>query len=121
VQPDDAQWRRPSDAEPGKASVPSPDPSGSDSPSGGPPPTGPPGTPYPGLSYQGPPAMAPPPSGWRPPRVFRLADPRRLPAQDHARIDAAEARARTVTLGVGIVVGAIFVVTICALCARVVL
>ena len=64
--------------------------------------------------------MAPPPSGWRPQRVFRLADPRRLPAQDHARIDADEARARTVTLGVGIVVGAVFLVAMCALCARLV-
>jgi hypothetical protein len=64
--------------------------------------------------------MAPPPSGWRPQRVFRLADPRPLPNQDHARIDEGEARARTVTLGVGIVVGAIFLVAMCALCARLV-
>jgi hypothetical protein len=52
--------------------------------------------------------------------VLRLADPRRLPLQDHARIDEDEARARTVTLGVGIVAGAIFLVAMCALCARLV-
>jgi hypothetical protein len=120
VQPDDAQWRRPSDADPERAAAPPPDPTRPGAPPADPPPTGPPGTTYPGLTYQGPPAMSPPPSGWRPPRVFRLADPRRLPAQDHARIDEAEARARTVTLGVGIVVGAIFLVTMCALCARLV-
>jgi hypothetical protein len=115
VQPDDAQWRRPGDAEPGRPDGPSADPS----PPGGPP-TGSPGQPYPGLVYQGPPAMSPPPSGWRPPRVFQLAEPRRLPAQDHARIDEEEARARTLTLGVGIVVGAVLLVTMCALCARLV-
>ena len=116
MQPDDAQWRRPSDVEPGSPAGPSPERSRS----GGSTPTGSPGAPYPGLTYQGPPAMTPPPSGWRPPRMFRLADPRRLPVQDHARIDEAEARARTVTLGVGIVVGAVFLVAMCALCARLV-
>ena len=62
--------------------------------------------------------MTPPPSGWHPPRFLEPARPRRLPAQDHARIDDAEARARTVTQGVGIVVGAIFLVALCAVCAR---
>jgi hypothetical protein len=52
--------------------------------------------------------------------MFRLAEPRRLPVQDHARIDADEARARMVTMGVGIVAGAIFLVVMCALCARLV-
>jgi hypothetical protein len=63
--------------------------------------------------------MTPPPSGWRPPHLVRPAEPRRLPAQNHARIDDEEARARTVTLGIGIVVAAIFLATMCTLCARV--
>jgi hypothetical protein len=102
----DAFWRRPIDPRPGSAPT---------TPAQGvtPPPPG-----YPGLAYPGPPPMTPPPSGWRPPRLTRAAEPRRLPAQNHARIDDEEARARTVTMGIGFVVGAIFLVTVCAICAR---
>jgi hypothetical protein len=50
--------------------------------------------------------------------VVAPPDPRHLPTQDHARIDDAEARARTLTNGVGILAGAIFVIALCALCAR---
>jgi len=117
VQPDDAQWRRPSDADPGQPPTQPP------GPSPGPPYPGQPGSPseaspYPGLAYVGPPPMTPPPSGWRPPRVVAPADPRHLPRQDHNRIDDDEARARTLTNGVGILVGAILVIALCALCAR---
>ncbi|MCD0443681.1 hypothetical protein LO763_08600 [Glycomyces sp. A-F 0318] len=47
--------------------------------------------------YQGPPASVPPPPGWRVEAVALPGEPRRLPAQDHAAIDAAEQRARLVT------------------------
>lgn len=46
------------------------------------------------------------------------ADPRALPAQNHAEIDAQEQSARTVTYGVGLVAGAILLIVLCALCGR---
>ncbi len=73
---------------------------------------------YPGLAYQGPPPTTPPRRDWRPPRIVEPAQPRRLPVQDHIRIDEEEARARTLTRGIGIVVGAILIVVLCALCGR---
>jgi hypothetical protein len=63
--------------------------------------------------------MSPPPTGWRPPNVVEPAPPRTLPNQDHGRIDEDEAAARTLTHGVGILVGAILLIVFCALCARV--
>ncbi|PRY58866.1 hypothetical protein B0I28_10421 [Glycomyces artemisiae] len=39
----------------------------------------------------------PPPPGWRVESVALPGEPRRLPEQDHAAIDAAEQRARLVT------------------------
>lgn len=44
--------------------------------------------------------------------------PRRMPEQDHAALDAAEQDARTVTYGVGIVAGAILLVLLFVICAR---
>jgi hypothetical protein len=70
--------------------------------------------------YAGPPTMSPPPAGWHPPHLVEPAAPRLLPAQDHARMDADEARARTVTFIMGMVGAVVFVVMLCALCARVV-
>jgi hypothetical protein len=79
---------------------------------------GPP-APRPPLSgYEGPPPTTPPPYGWQPERIVEPAPPRRLPAQDHTAIDAAEARARTLTYGVGVVVGAILLIVLCGLCGR---
>jgi len=62
--------------------------------------------------------MTPPPSGWHPPHVVEPARPRHLPVQDHARIDDAEARARSVTLGIGVVVGVLVLVVLCTMCGR---
>lgn len=72
----------------------------------------------PTYTYQGPPTATPPPTGWRPPYVVEPPPPRRLPVQDHARIDEEEARARTLTRGVGLVVLAILTIVLCALCGR---
>jgi hypothetical protein len=73
---------------------------------------------YEGQTYQGPPTTTPPPTGWRPARLVEPPPPRRLPAQDHAHIDDEEARARTLTRGVGLVVAAILVIVACVLCGR---
>jgi hypothetical protein len=73
---------------------------------------------YPGLAYQGPPRMEPPPAGWRPERIVTPSAPRRLPGQDHARIDQEEAQALTVTRMAAIATGAILLILMCALCAR---
>jgi len=45
--------------------------------------------------------------------------PRRLPAQDHGAIDEDETKARTLTRGLGLLVGAVLVILLCALCGRV--
>jgi hypothetical protein len=111
VEPDEAYWRRPSDG----GSVPPP---GSPTASGQPPTA--PGQPeYPGLRYPGPPVTVPPPSGWRPEQVVEPPPPGRLPAQDHGAIDDQEAKARTLTRGLGLLVGAILLILLCALCGRV--
>jgi hypothetical protein len=50
---------------------------------------------------------------------YEPSPPRELPPQDHSELDTAEQSARTVTLGVGMVAGAILLIVICALCSRV--
>jgi hypothetical protein len=69
-------------------------------------------------AYQGPPPTNPPPAGWRPPVVAQPASPRRLPEQDHARLDVEEKAAKTLTTGIGMLVGAVLLVLILILCAR---
>jgi hypothetical protein len=102
VEADDSYWRRPPNE--GNAA-----PSGNAVPihTGGPVPT-----------YHGPPPTTPPPAGWRPAHIVEPPPPRHLPAQDHARIDDEEARARTLTRGVGLVVAAVLVIVLCVLCGR---
>jgi hypothetical protein len=98
--PDDEYWKRPDgQAEPLRPEAPQParDPQ-------------PP--------YAGPPRSDPPPPTWRPPMVAQTPPPRALPPQDMDQLDEAEGSARTVTLGVGLVVGAIAVILMCLLCAR---
>jgi hypothetical protein len=41
-----------------------------------------------------------------------------MPQQDHAAMDAAERDARTVTYGVGILTGAVLLVLLFVICAR---
>ncbi|THV32018.1 hypothetical protein [Glycomyces paridis] len=48
-------------------------------------------------AYEGPPVNVPPPPGWRVESVALTGEPRRLPPQDHAAINADEQRARLVT------------------------
>ncbi|WP_307798243.1 translation initiation factor 2 [Actinoplanes flavus] len=98
---DDAYWQRPD---------PSADPLGRPGPA--PEPETPP--------YPGPPRAEPPPADWRPPTIAHPPPPRTLPPQDMDALDEAEGSARTVTFGVGLVVGAIALVVVCLLCARVV-
>ncbi|GAA1800486.1 hypothetical protein GCM10009682_22640 [Luedemannella flava] len=96
MQPDDAYWRRPTEG--GDPTRPA---AGRDQP-----------------AYPGPPPSNPPPTGWRPEHVVQPPPPRSLPAQDHDAIDAAETKARGVTFGVALLVGALLVVLVCVLCAR---
>jgi hypothetical protein len=96
---DDAYWRRPGD-EHADADPPAPSPAD--------------GVPR----YVGPPAMVSPPSAWRPPRYVEPAPPRRLPVQDHDRIDADEAQARALTQGVALLAAAVMIVLTCLLCGR---
>jgi hypothetical protein len=128
VEADDSYWRRP----PGDANNEPPhaagETGGTDTQPGGgrvdhdagptyPGPTYP-GPTYPGPTYQGPPPTTPPPTGWQPPHVIEPPPPRRLPPQDLARMDEEEASARSLTRGVGLVVVAILVIVLCALCGR---
>jgi hypothetical protein len=76
--------------------------------------------PAPKPAYSGPPRTSPPPPGWRPPVVAQPPTPRELPAQNIDRLDEAEGSARTVTYGVGMVAGAIALILMCLLCARVI-
>jgi len=71
-----------------------------------------------GAEYTGPPPTNPPPPNWRPPLVAEPVPPGALPEQDHDRIDVEEQAARTLTTGVGLVVGAILLVLLLILCAR---
>lgn len=105
---DDSPWRRPPagdpshPAEPGAAAGPAAAPPG----------------PNPFTAYSGPPPTNPPPGGWRPPIVATPPAPGRLPAQNHDRIDVEEQAARTLTQGIGLVIGAILLVLMLFLCAR---
>jgi hypothetical protein len=99
---DDAFWRRPAGMQPGGST---------DQPSS------PPAAPA-GPTYAGPPRTAPPPAGWRPPTVVEPEPPRRLPAQDTARLDREEAAAATLTKGMGLLAGAVMLVLLLVLCGR---
>jgi hypothetical protein len=68
--------------------------------------------------YTGPPRTNAPPAAWRPPIVAEPPPPGTLPEQDHDRIDVEEQAARTLTTGVGLVVGAVCLVLLLVLCAR---
>lgn len=70
--------------------------------------------------YTGPPRTDPPPPTWRPPTVAEPPPPRAMPEQDLPALDESEQSARTVTYGVGLVVGAIALILMCLLCARVI-
>ena len=100
---DDAYWQRP-------------DP---DSPVPGPASESPP-APDPATTYQGPPRASQPSPHWRPPTIAQPPAPRHMPAQDMDVLDEAEGSARTVTYGVGMVAGAIALILMCLLCARVI-
>lgn len=99
--PEDAAWSR-------QASPPVPEPSANGA--------GPAAPVVP--EYAGPPRSNPPPTAWRPPVVAEPLPPGTLPEQDHDRIDVEEQAARTLTTGVGMVVGAICLVLLLVLCAR---
>jgi hypothetical protein len=101
VPDDDAYWQRPDpdSVQPVPPPVPRPDP---------------------GPAYTGPPRTSPPPGQWRPPTISQPPAPRALPAQDMDAVDEAEGSARTVTYGVGLVAGAIALILMCLLCARVI-
>jgi hypothetical protein len=121
-------WQRPGDTEdtpagpPAPSSPPAPNPPAlNPPPAPGPPPASGPahGTGPLGPAYTGPPTAVPPPPGWRPPVEYEPAPPRQLPEQDHTELDTAEQSARTITLGVGLAVGAIVLIVVCVLCSRV--
>jgi len=68
--------------------------------------------------YDGPPVNVTPPPGWRVESVALPSDPRPLPYQDFAAIDAAEQRARLVTHWITLVsVGLMFTMLIIGLLA----
>ncbi|WP_370457782.1 translation initiation factor 2 [Actinoplanes sp. OR16] len=69
--------------------------------------------------YAGPPRTDPPSPGWRPPTIAHPPPPRSMPGQDIDALDEAEGSARTVTYGVGLVAGAVGIILVCLLCARV--
>ncbi|MBB2945955.1 hypothetical protein FB565_005713 [Actinoplanes lutulentus] len=73
----------------------------------------------PGAGYAGPPRTDPPAPNWRPPTIAYPPPPRGMPGQDIDALDEAEGSARTVTYGVGLVAGAVSVILVCLLCARV--
>ncbi|MFD1322460.1 translation initiation factor 2 [Micromonospora sonneratiae] len=98
--PDDSVWRRPADQ-----------------PAEAPPPERAAPTPP---AYQGPPPTSPPPPGWRPPVHIQPPPPRQLPPQNLAGLEEQERSARTVTYGIGLIAGAVLIVVICLLCARIV-
>jgi hypothetical protein len=68
--------------------------------------------------YLPPPPMNAPPTGWRPVRIVEPAPPRTLPPQNHAAIDADEARARELTRTFGIVAAVGLAVLLLLLCGR---
>jgi hypothetical protein len=71
------------------------------------------------LGYTGPPRTNPPPRDWHPTIVPQPPPPRVMPAQDMDALDEEEGSAKTVTYGIGLVAGAIAVILMCLLCARV--
>jgi hypothetical protein len=98
---DDEYWRRPAEGaepEPVRAEPTRPEP----------------------VDYSGPPAATPPPPGWRPPVLVPTPPPREMPAQDQQVIDTEERGARVVSYGVGIFAGAVVLVLIFVVCARLV-
>lgn len=99
-------WARPDGGPAGGSGAEQRSGQGRGAPSAGPPP------------YAGPPRTEPPPRGWRPPLVAPPATPRTLPPQDRERIDAEERAAHTLTLGVGMIAGAILLIATCLLCSR---
>jgi hypothetical protein len=99
VPDDDAYWQRPDPAA---------------EPLGRPEPV-PPARP---ADYQGPPRADPPPADWRPPTIAHPPSPRQLPPQNFEALDDAEGSARTITYGIGLVAGAIALIIVCLLCAR---
>ena len=99
---DDAYWQRPDPRFPGPE-APAKDPVAK-----------------PGDGYEGPPRQSPPPPQWRPPTVAQPPPPRALPPQNMEALDDAEGSARTVTYGIGMVAGAIALILMCLLCARVI-
>ncbi|MEV0649702.1 translation initiation factor 2 [Phytomonospora sp. NPDC050363] len=68
--------------------------------------------------YDGPPRATPPPRGWRVPVVVNAAPPRTMPAQDHAAADAAERSARTFSVGLGILFGAVMLILLLVVIVR---
>jgi hypothetical protein len=98
---DDAYWQRPDT--PAEAAGPAPTP-----------------PPDQGSGYAGPPRTVPPPGDWHPAVVPQPPPPRVMPAQDMDALDEEEGSARTVTYGIGLVAGAIAVILMCLLCARVI-
>jgi hypothetical protein len=73
----------------------------------------------PETGYAGPPRSDPPAPGWRPPTIAHPPPPRTMPGQDIDALEEAEGSARTVTYGVGLVAGAVGIILVCLLCARV--
>jgi hypothetical protein len=100
---DDAYWQRPDPASeiPGPAGEPATSPKPAD-------------------RYAGPPRPAPPSPHWRPPTIAQPPPPRQMPPQNMDALDEAEGSARTVTYGVGLIAGAIALILLCLLCARVI-
>ncbi len=68
--------------------------------------------------YAGPPRSLMPPPHWRPPVVVPVSPPRDMPVQDHLRLDAEEQATRTVSHGIGLVAGAVVLLLLVAVCAR---
>ena len=72
-----------------------------------------------GPVYGGPPpTVRPPAGGYAVPIVRPPAPPRTLPDQDHDAIDAVEERARAVTLGIGVVTGAVLLLLLVLVVVR---
>jgi hypothetical protein len=99
VPDDDVYWQRPDPDAPKPDAAPTPEPDTAQ-------------------SYQGPPRQSPPSADWRPPTIAQPPPPRRLPPQNMEALDDAEGSARTVTYGIGMVAGAIALILMCLLCAR---
>jgi hypothetical protein len=134
--PADDVWRRPDGADPVEPpprppsesmSRPQPDESWArpdtwSSHPGATTPTVPPDPPPPSRPiYTGPPPTTMPPPDWRPATVLAVPPPDLLPPQRDDVIDAAEAQARTVTYGVGMIAGAVVLILLAVICGRIAL